>query len=134
MGRYQPAERVTRTEKLPFGFGLGSGNGLGRAPLEWPAASEYWRSTMSTDNAEARPCEHCGAGPSQTGSTQVGSVVLPADELEQWFDTLQGIARTLTLVREALGDPPEDLYEVIHGMEEQAWQLAGRLDELADGE
>jgi len=89
---------------------------------------------MSTDNAEARPCEHCGAGPSQTGSTQVGSVVLPADELEQWFDTLQGIARTLTLVREALGDPPEDLYEVIHGMEEQAWQLAGRLDELADGE
>jgi len=89
---------------------------------------------MSPDNTTTSPCEHCGAAPSQAGSTQAGSLVVPAEEMEQWFDSLQGIARTLTLVREALGDPPEDLYEVIHDMEEQAWQLAGHLGELTDGD
>jgi hypothetical protein len=57
---------------------------------------------------------------------------LSGEELAAWSETVQEIARTLTLVREALGDPPEDLYEVLAELEDRAWGLASRIGELAD--
>jgi len=89
---------------------------------------------MNHSSETAPSCPACGASPSTPGRTQRDVALLPTDEVAAWLATAESIARTLTLVREALGDPPEDLPEVLSEIENHAWELATRFSELAGEE
>jgi hypothetical protein len=76
------------------------------------------------------PCAACGASPTAPGRTQPSTVLVPVERGEDWHEAAQEIARTLTLIRESLAEPPEDLDEVVATLETRAWQLAFQLDAL----
>ena len=84
------------------------------------------------DQTIVLPCAVCGASTINPGRTQPGTVVVDIEVAEGWHDAVQEIARTLTLIRESVADPPEDLDEIVAGLETRAWQLAAQLGGLTE--
>ena len=86
---------------------------------------------IETDATHIFPCPHCGASATRPGRTQPGIRPIPAYDLQQWHEAAETVARTLTLIRESLAEPPEDLDEIVATLEGRAWRLAHTLGDLA---
>lgn len=59
-------------------------------------------------------------------------VPVAADALERWHAQAEHLAHALTLIRESIAEPPEDLAEVVTDLEAAAWELARSLGDLVE--